>query len=189
MQNNTTTDPVNYIVNASTGEITNTTYQGDRLTIARQSQLQYANDHLQNFNSGKTFVKIYDEIIPLLEKYLSSAEFKFVICLIPHVSYEDCIIRKTMDRKSKILTQKEIAQLHNYKYDYVRKIMASLKNKGVIGKHETGSILNCSGNDNIAESNIAYTVNPYIYFRGSDIITPIHAFYSGSGWKELLANN
>ncbi len=176
-------EPIKYIVNASTGEIENATYAGDKLGITRFSQLQYVATHVQNFNSDKTFVKIYDEVVPLLEKYLTLPEFKFAICLTPHVSYEDCIIRQTMDRRSKILTMKDIAEIHNYKYDYVRKIMSSLKNKGVIGKHETGSILGeyPDGND------VVYTVNPYIYFRGSDMITPVHSFYYNSGWKELLS--
>ena len=176
-------EPIKYIVDATTGEIENTTYVGDRVGITRFAQLQYATTHVQNFNSDKTFVKIYDEVVPLLEKWLTPSEFKFAICLTPHVSYEDCIIRQTMDRRSKILNQKDIAELHNYKYDYVRKMMASLKNKGIIGKHETGNILSEYPED----YNVVYTVNPYVYFRGSDMITPVHSFYYNSGWKELLS--
>lgn len=176
--------PISVLVNPDTGEIYDTYYAGDRISITRSEQMQYANTHIMKFNSGKSFVKIYDEVVPMLEHYLTLPEFKFAICLIPHVSYEDCIIRKTQDRGSKILSMKEIAEIHALKYDYVRKIMASLKNKGIIGKHETGSILsNYAG-----ENNVVYTVNPYIYFRGSDIILPIHSFYENSGWKEMLCS-
>ena len=171
------------IVSMETGEILDTLKTGDNLSLVRAEQIEYTKSHIQNFNSDKTFVKIYDDVVPLLEKYLTLPEFKFTICLTPHVSFEDCIIRRTMDRKSQILNMHDLAELHGYKYDYVRKIMSSLKNKGVIGRHDTGSILKeYSGN-----SNTVYTVNPYIFFRGVDILTPVHSFYSNSGWKELLA--
>lgn len=183
--NQTNNIPTTLLVNASTGEIIDEVFQGDRVSIKREAQDVYASTHIMNFNKDKSFVKIYDEVVPLLEKYLTLPEFKFAICLTPHVSFEDCIIRKTQDRRSKILTMKDLATLHNFKYDYVRKIMSSLKRKGIIGKHETGSILQ----DFPQEESTVYTVNPYIYFRGSDILTPIHSFYERSGWQKLLSRD
>ena len=180
MENN---EPLTYLVNVSTGEIENELYQGDRFTIRKYAQDEYMSNHIVDFNRGRSFVKVYDEVVPLLEKYLTPAEFKFVICLMPHVSYEDCIIRQTQDRNSKILNLKELAELHGYRHDYVRKMISSLKRKGIVGKHETGNILkNYKGN-----TNVAYTVNPYIYFRGSDINYTTYSFYNNSGWKELLS--
>lgn len=171
-----------YIINADTGEITGEVYEGDRLHVRRETQDKYASFHITDFNKGKSFVKIYDEVIPLLEKYLKAPEFKMAICIAPHVSYEDCIIRESCNRNSKILTLKDFAAIHDYKYDYVKKIMLSLKKKGVIGKHETGNILE----GYTGRYGTVYTVNPYIYFRGSDMISPVYSFYSSSGWKELL---
>lgn len=179
-----TATPISVLVNPETGEIQDTYYAGDKISITRSEQLQYANSHIMKFNNGKTFVKIYDEVVPMLEKYLTAPEFKFAISLTPHVSYEDCIIRETQDRSSRILNMKDIAEIHNYKYGYVRKIMASLKNKGVIGKHETGSILT----EYVGADNVVYTVNPYIYFRGTNILLPTHSFYENSGWKEMLCS-
>ena len=176
---------VNVLLNTTTGEILEELYPGDRIKIIREEQDQYASTHIMNFNKEKTFVKIYDDVVPLLEKYLTLPEFKFAICLSPHVSYEDCVIRETQNRKSRILGLKDLAEIHKYKYDYLRKIMSALMQKGVIGRHETGSILK----DYDRKEGIIYTVNPYIYFRGSDIITPIHSFYINSGWKELLTKD
>lgn len=170
------------LIDKTTGEIIDEYSKKDRLHVTRETQMDYANNHVLRFNKEKTFVKIYDEVVPLLEKYLTTGEFKFAFCLTPHISFEDCIIRKTQDRRSKILNIREIAEIHGYRYDYVRKLMSSLKNKGVIGKHETGSILK----DYSGEDGIVYTVNPYIYFRGNDILKPTHAFYENSGWRELL---
>lgn len=177
--------PTNFIVDPETGEIVSTVYAGDQLTIRRSAQDEYIATHVLDFNKDKTFVKIYDDVVPLLEKYLSMAEFRLAICLAPHVSYEDCIIREYNDRKSKILSIKDLAEIHNYKYDYLKKLMSSLKRKGLIGKHETGSIIK----DYAGRYGTAYTVNPYVYFRGSDINIPIYSFYEASGWKELLINN
>ena len=169
-----------YIV-SKYGEILDTTYVGDHLSLTRETQVQYINDHLMKFNEGKTFVKIYDEVVPLLEKYLTHPEFRLAIILTPHVSYEDCIIRETMDRRSKILGLQDLADIHGYDYGYIRKIMAGLKNKGVIGRHDSGTVL-----PDEKSKQIIYTVNPYIYFRGNNINKTIFTFYANSGWEELL---
>ena len=158
----TTTDknPTALMIDYKTGEIKDNMYPGDQITIQREEQLKYAREHIINFNKGKSFVKIYDESIGLLERYLTPPEFKFALCLATHVSYADCIIRRTRDPRSMILSMKDIAEIHGYKYDYVRKIMSQLKKKGVIGRHETGTILT----KNAQNIDIVYTVNPYIYF-------------------------
>ena len=170
------------LVNSETGEILDEFNAGDKISVQRSSQIEYVKTHIQNFNADKSFIKIYDDVVPLLEKHLTNPEFKFVIILSPHVSYEDCIIRETTNRKSKILGISDIAEIHGYTYDYAKKIMASLKRKGVIGKHDSGSIL-----PGVTESKTVYTVNPYIYFRGNNINTAIYSFYENSGWKELLS--
>ena len=175
-------NPSSLIINPNTGEITSEIFPGDRIRVTRKSQDEYVNSHIINFGGGRSFVKIYDDIIPLLEKYLTPAEFKMAICIAPHVSYEDCIIRENQNRWSRIISIKELAEIHNYKYDYARKLMANLKNKGVVGKHETGSILR----NYDKRYGTIYTVNPFIYFRGSDIITPVYSFYENSGWEELM---
>ena len=64
----------------------------------------------------------------------------------------------------------------------VRRIVSSLKKKGVIGKHETGSILD----DTDSRISKVYIVNPYIYFRGQNINKSVLSFYNNSGWKEIL---
>lgn len=183
MENTTSNVPRSLIVDAETGQITSEIYEDDRVSITRAAQDHYAATHIINFNKDKSFVKIYDDVVPLLEKYLTPPEFRFAICLAPHVSYEDCIIRERRDRKSKPLNVKEITEMHGYKYSYGKKLMLALKQKGLIGKHETGSItLDAERN-----RTVVYTVNPFVYFRGSDIFTPIHSFYMESGWRELLA--
>ena len=63
--------------------------------------------------------------------------------------------------------------------------MRSLKKKGVVGYHETGSIIpDCD-----SKLNKVYTVNPYIFFNGKNVNKTLYAFYSNNGWKELLLNS
>lgn len=183
MENTTSNVPRSLIVDATTGQITSEIYEDDRVSITRAAQDHYAATHVINFNKDKSFVKIYDDVVPLLEKYLTPREFRFAICLAPHVSFEDCIIRQSKDRRSKPINIKELAELHEMNYDTTKKIMQSLKQKGVIGKHETGSILH----DYNGRYGTIYTVNPFIYFRGSDMLNPVYSFYMESGWQELLA--
>lgn len=173
------------LLDTTTGEVLAEFKENDRLKLSRAEQDEYLKSHIIDFNRDKSFVKVYDEVVPLLEKYLTMPEFKLAICLMPHVSYEDCIIRETKDRRSKILSIKDLAEIHDWKYDYLRKIISSLKKKGVIGKHETGNILYGYN----GRYGTVYTVNPFIYFRGSDMITPVYSFYVNSGWQELIKEN
>lgn len=186
MNNNeptTSTIPQFSLVDNTTGEIINQYYPGDTLNVTRKSQSDYVNNYILNFNQNESFIKVYDKAIPLLEKYLNPPEFKFAICLGSHVSYKDCIIRETQNTNSKVLTIKDLANFHGYRYDYARKMMSILKSKGVVGKHETGSILP----DYNERYGTVYTVNPFIYFRGSALLNPVHSFYINSGWQELLS--
>lgn len=184
VQSKNSQDPIPQfsLVDNTTGEIINQYYSGDKLSLVRKEQIDYMNNYILDFNQKETFIKVYDKAIPLLEKYLPAPEFKFAICLGSHVSYKDCIIRETQNTNSKILSIKDIADIHGYKYDYARKMMSMLKQKGIVGKHETGSIL---PNYNERYGTI-YTVNPFIYFRGTALLNPVHNFYINSGWYELL---
>ena len=66
-------------------------------------------------------------------------------------------------------------------YSVVRSLISSLKKKGVIGQHETGSI----NKELDTKMKKVYTVNPYIYFRGINVNETVKEFYVNSGWNEL----
>ena len=171
------------LINKSTGEITAEIYPGDRFSIVRKSQDNYASSHIINFNKEQSFVKIYDNTISILEAALTAPEFKFALCLIPHISYEDCIIRETQNRNSKILTIKDLSELHGYTYGNARKLSMSLKQKGIIAKHSLSDIIPSAAQQTV------YTVNPFIFFRGSDILNTIYEYYSSLNCEELIQNS
>lgn len=136
---------------------------------------------IEDFNKGEKFVKLFDCVIPELRKRLTPSEFVFAISLSNYVSYDDCILRKTSHGNSRVIDAKDIAELLEMDYSVVRRLISSLKKKGVIGQHETGSI----NKELDTKMKKVYTVNPYIYFRGIDINETVKEFYSNSGWNEL----
>ena len=104
-----------YMVDATTGNITDTFYYGDsykKLTKENKKKvLEYLaeEDECITFNEGVSFVKLYDDILDELNKHLSLAEFNFTIRLAKHVSFRDCILRTNGNPHGKILNAKDIA--------------------------------------------------------------------------------
>lgn len=153
-------------------------HDGNRIIVENIVEVKSkTHEHLK----GARYVKLYDVVVPKLIERLSSTEISLVLLLSPLVSYEDCIVRKGNSRHYDVATGKEIAELINMDYSKFRRTAASLITKGVIGRHETGTILD----DYYGKRTKAYTVNPYIYFRGMNIKTSIADLYNNSGWKEL----
>ena len=134
------------------------------------------------FLEGAKFLKLYDVAVPELVKRLTPVEVTFVLLILPLVSYEDCIIRRGNSRQFDVANEREIAELINMEYSKTRRLIKSLIDKGVMGKHETGTITN----KYYGKRNRVYTVNPYIFFRGSEVYRTVVDFYSKSGWKELF---
>ena len=173
------------ITNKETGEIVVETNPGDKIKIITAKQLDYLTDPGREFNKGKSFVKLYDEVIPDLVEHLSGTELKYVISMAQHVSYKDCVLRKTNNNLSEPISASEFCKkIHGYNYESGRKIFNSLKKKGVIAYIEVGTVFP----DYIGRVDKMYLVNPYIYFRGSDINDTVKTIFDESGWKEKLIN-
>ncbi len=132
------------------------------------------------FKKESNFVKLYDDMVPKLLDKLSPTEIAFVLGLIPYVSYGDCVLRKTRHGNSDVVTTKELSELMKIEYPTVRRLIASLEKKGVMGHHETGTIL--KGYE--GKKKRVYTVNPYIYFRGVLVNKTVYDYYNKSGWED-----
>lgn len=173
------------LIQNDTGEIVDEFGPGDKLSVQRQDQIEYNAANVSNFNNDKIFVKIYNETIPLLVKYLTPSEIRLAIALTYHVSYKDCIIRESCNNNSKILNIKRISEIYEMNYDYVKKMMTSLKNKGVIAKHNVKDILP----DYIGRTKVVYTLNPFLFFRGTDIKRTVYDYYNSYDWLKLLTTS
>lgn len=170
------------MVNVETREIIDTFKEGD--SYKKSTPEDYDRTHVMNFNNGQSFVKLYDEVLVHLRKNLTPSEFTFTISLATYVSYDDCILRKTSRGNSNPVTLQDLAKDMELDISTVRKRLAKLKKKGVIGEHETGSI-NPAFKIN-GEVEKVYTCNPYIFIRGKDINKTVVTFYNQSGWKDLI---
>lgn len=171
------------VINEDTGEIIRRIEDGDR--IIKKEQSEYARTHIMNFNADKPFAKFYLDIVPLLTKYLTANETKLLISLMPYIKYEDCTIEKIESGHSKILNLQDLSEETGLDYNFVKRYMRNLKQKGIVGLHETGTIFE----NRDTKMTRVYTVNPYIFFRGKNVNATLCQFYRDSGWKELLGLN
>ena len=175
-----------YLVDAETGEITREFNEGDRLKIIRSESIEHLRREQLKFNKGKSFVKLYDEVIPYLVDYLSGPELKYILSMAQHISYKDCVLRRTNNNLSDPIKASEFCAIHGYNYSTGKKIFSTLKKKGVIAYVETGTILS----DYVGNIDKIYLVNPYIYFRGCEINETAKSVFDRSGWKEkIIATN
>ena len=175
-----------YLVDAETGEITREFNEGDRLKIIRSESIEHLKKEQLKFNKGKSFVKLYDEVIPYLVDYLSGPELKYILSMAQHISYKDCVLRRTNNNLSDPIKASEFCAIHGYNYSTGKKIFSTLKKKGVIAYVETGTILS----DYVGNVDKIYLVNPYIYFRGCEINETAKSVFDRSGWKEkIIATN
>ncbi len=169
-----------YVLDPNTGEVLTEIHPGDRLL--RAETIDYLHNPGREFNKGKTFVKLYDEVIPYLINCLTTGELKYVIALARHVSYKDCVVRRTNNNLSEPISAKDFNDINNFSYSTTKRIFNSLKNKGVVAYVEVGQVFS----DYIGKANTMYLVNPYVYFRGMDINETVKAIFDNSGWKEEL---
>jgi len=171
------------VVSCETGEIINDIYEKDKIVPYKEDEkkVEYMNSHEMNFNKGVSFIKLYDKSITTLRKNLTPTEFTFAISLTELVSYEDCILRTNGHGNGKVLDMKDLSEILDINYSVVRRVVSSLKKKGVIGCHDTGSI----SKDIDTKLNKVYTANPYIYFRGVNVNKTVSNFYKNSGWNSI----
>ncbi|MCI1958987.1 MAG: hypothetical protein LKJ25_05105 [Clostridia bacterium] len=160
------------IVNISTGEITKEIYEGDKLVTKEQSE--YAENYITNFNRKVPFVKVYLCDCNELYEDLTGTEVIVISTLINYISYKDNILR--IDKRP--MKIKDISDLTKKNYDNMKKLISSLEKKEVIKKikwfdEEANRELNC------------IAVNPFLFFRGTDIRKEIVEVFNESKWSKI----
>ena len=162
------------VVNEDTGEIIDYIYEGD--SILREKSKEANNKYIRDFNKGESFLKVYDKVMAVLAKKLSNAECSFVLQLMPYISYKDNVLKED----GKVLDIRLLSEVMDVGYDNTRKLVSSLINKGILGRHETG----CIENPKIKLQCI--TANPYIFNRGTIMDKTITTLFDGTGWDKLI---
>lgn len=121
-----TDEIASYVVDANTGEITDTFMYGDSYKKSTKENKEKAREFLAqkdncvDFNTGVSFVKLYDDVLEELSEHLSNAEFNFTIRLAKHVSFKDCVLRNNGNPNGKVLDAKDLAVLMNMDPSTVR---------------------------------------------------------------------
>lgn len=171
-----------YVVDANTGEITDTFMYGDSYKKSTKENKEKAREFLAqkdnyvDFNTGVSFVKLYDDVLEELSEHLTNAEFNFTIRLAKHVSFKDCVLRSNGNPNGKVLDAKDLAVLMNMDPSTVRRLISSLIKKGVLGRHITG----CK--DDPTQKFKAITCNPYIFTRGNKVNKTALSLFADSRW-------
>ncbi len=164
---------VGMVIDQGTGEVIEIG-EGNNYRITIEECVQKEGDGAEYipFMTQCAFSKLFRGIELELDKRLSNPELATVIFLMHFVCYGDCVLRKNGDSRGHALNIKELAEIRDMKYDTLRKIMNSLKDKDVIGYHVRG------GQKWI-------TVNPYILCRGVQFEPWIIKFYEDSIWAKF----
>ena len=124
-----------------------------------------------------TFIKSFRGNGIMLHKYLTNSEIAVVVFLTDFICYDDCVLRKNGDKRGKALTIQDLSDMYGVKYNTFRKTIYSLRDKEVIGSHETG---------NPEDGNKWITVNPYIFCRGIEISKWVIDFYKDTMWAKIV---
>jgi hypothetical protein len=158
------------------GEILTEIYEGDK--IVRESQSEYLNKYITNFNKKELFVKVYKNPIKELWKALSIREYAVATALMPFISYKDGILRDN----NVAINIKDISVLLDMDYDAIRKIVPVLEDKLVLRKIKRQSDKYADKEKNY------YVVNPYLFLCGTDMEKEIVDLFSNSIWANISEN-
>ena len=144
------------------GEIVDELYEGDR--IIRKSTYEYLGKRI-NIHGDANFIKVYSKPLFDLADDLTGNESVMLIYLLRYLGY-DCILRFN---NGKAITRKFILADTAQSQKTVDRAIHGLIEKGIVGKHKT-------------TETYCYTVNPYIFAKGTEVDKGIAAFYVTTKW-------
>ena len=153
------------IFNANTGEIERELMLGDR--ILTKSQSEYISNTIE-LNNEIPFVKCFINKDLTVANELTGAEHQILSYLYNFISYNSQILAH---ENGKILNIEHISDVFNVSEDRIRKIMKSLVDKKILGKHRTGH-------------EITYIMNPFIFQKGTRISKDIVKLFKDTKWAK-----
>lgn len=154
------------------GEIINKIYAGDRLVSSTKDE--YAEKYIINFNKKEAFVKVFQNPLLQLHRELTTRENSVLMGLMPFISYKDGVLRCD----NQVLDIKTMSEILGEEYGGFRKAIISLIEKEVLKKIDIKSETNSS------KTKKCFVVNPFIFFRGTDVDRSITSEFINSKWAE-----
>ena len=166
------------IVDSESGEVTGYIGEGDRI-IRKSSTESYVKqtdeNYVYDFQKGKAFLKTYEDGMRKVRGELTNAECSFLWYLLPQMEYNTNLLRND---DGTLLNVKDLQVITGMSYDANRKLMEGLKDKGVIGKWETGN------KDNPKVMFRCYVMNPFLFLKGNRVHKDLLEKFAESGWGE-----
>ena len=156
------------LVIPGTGEVVGQLNEGDR--IYRSKSDDYLKSTVE-LNRGEPYAKLYIRPMFELAKALSGSEMQMVYYLLSYLSYDSGIV---MQNNGKPLSRQIIAQEINLAVKTVDKILRSLHQKQVIGKHNNGR-------------EVHFTMNPWLFMRGKRINKTLYELFKNSRWAKVYS--
>lgn len=147
------------------------------IDVSISKDRSYINTHIKDFGAHVKFGKIYVQLLPFLRQTLTDATFCFMFDLITLSSWNECILKPNGDgRCNAISTLKELATVLGKKYNVVHKHIDILKKEEIVAQIYKYNDPHCC----------KYYFNPYIYFRGKDLVKTTNDLFKDSKWARLF---
>lgn len=159
-------EPCKVVYDFATGEKLTELYEGDR--ILRKQTAEYLADTVELL-PNETYVRLYSRPMFELAKTLTGAEMQFVYYLLSYLSYESGMLRQ---KNGKPLDRDRMCRDTGLSARSVDRMLASLKEKQVIGRNVTGR-------------EVQYFMNPYLFMRGKRVNKTLHAMFCRTRWAML----
>lgn len=154
------------ILDTDNGEIVGELNFGDK--IVRAKSIDYLNDTIE-LGEGEIFAKIYLKPMFALARNLNGTEAQFVNYLMYYISYTSGILAH---ENGKPLRRQTMSMETGQDLRTIDRILNSLIEKQVIGKHKTGKT-------------VIFTANPFIFMRGKRVSETLYKLYQNTKWAKM----
>jgi hypothetical protein len=160
------------IIDIQSGKPTHDINEGDIVRIIKEKQfkIKKADEPKILINKEESFIKVFTKPLFELSKCLSGTESQFINYLIQFVRYDTGILAYD---NGKHVTREAMAKDTGLSKKTIDRLIISLSDKEVLGKHKTGR---CT----------TLTVNPFIFMRGHKVNQTLYEFFVNSKWAKMF---
>lgn len=158
------------IVNIQTGEVEKEIFEGDRVKVVKAKVEKKEKSEPKVFmNKEEPFIKIFTKPLFELSRSLTGTESQFLNYLIQFIRYDSGILAYSNGRH---VTRAAMAKDTGLSKNTIDRLINSLYDKEILGRHKTGRI-------------VTLTVNPFIFMRGQAVNKTLYECFKDSKWAKF----
>lgn len=160
------------VIDLVTGRTMHEIYEGDVFRIIKRKDDKNTKKNNSDFikiNEGEPFIKLFTKPLFELSKSLNGTESQFLNYLIQYLRYDT---GNLLHCNGKAITRTKMSEDTGLSKRTVDRIICSLIDKEILGKHKTGR-------------NITLDVNPFIFMKGHKVEKGLCEKYMNSKWAKL----